>query len=233
MPAIMARLVYLTDPPLLVRLTNVEDAFAQVSQFVAAACTALARWKGAAGHSCGSRINDLRLALPASPGYFRRKQRIREAAGRSRRSGMRDDAARRRYRSYARAHRARRDFACRGRRGDRQDVAAGGPRHVLLAQRVPPRNIAAITFTELAAGELRDRVSAFSRASERVVSLRSDGSPVRTALTGPRRRRSQRPRAAGRSDLHDHSRLLPHLLRSYAIEANDRSRRGNSRWRAD
>ncbi len=79
---IVARLIYLKDQPTQHPLSNLEDIFAQVSQFVVAACTALESGSALPGVAADQRTNDLRLALPASPGYFRRKQKAFQEAAR-------------------------------------------------------------------------------------------------------------------------------------------------------
>jgi hypothetical protein len=74
MPAIRTRLIYLKDEPAIFLLSDLDDAIAQTAAFVNAACDALARGHAVPGPAADDRLNDLRLALPASPAYFRRKQ---------------------------------------------------------------------------------------------------------------------------------------------------------------
>ena len=81
-PQIRARLIYLKGQPDVFVLPDPDNIFEQVSQFVAAACAALEAGKAVPGIDAELATNDLRLALPVSPGYFRRKRtRLREAAG--------------------------------------------------------------------------------------------------------------------------------------------------------
>lgn len=73
-PAIRTRLIYLKDEPAIFSLSDLDDAIAQTAAFVNAACDALMRGHAIPGPAAEGRLNDLRLALPASPAYFRRKQ---------------------------------------------------------------------------------------------------------------------------------------------------------------
>jgi PD-(D/E)XK nuclease superfamily len=70
---IVARLVYLSDPPLTLELKNLDEALAQISEFVGVACSLLTGGVAPPGRDTESPFNDLRLAMPASPGYLRRK----------------------------------------------------------------------------------------------------------------------------------------------------------------
>lgn len=79
---IRARLIYLRDPPAVFPLPDPDRVFEEVARFVAAACASLEAGMALPGVGAESDTNDLRLALPVSPGYFRRKRiRFREAAG--------------------------------------------------------------------------------------------------------------------------------------------------------
>jgi hypothetical protein len=71
-PQVVARLAYL-EPPLLLPLADLEGALGQISTFVEAACALLMRGIAPPGRDADSGTNDLRLALPASPAYLRRK----------------------------------------------------------------------------------------------------------------------------------------------------------------
>ena len=71
-PQVVARLAYL-EPPLLLPLADLEGALGQISTFVEAACALLMRGIAPPGRDADSGANDLRLALPASPAYLRRK----------------------------------------------------------------------------------------------------------------------------------------------------------------
>ncbi len=73
-PRVVARLVYLIDEPLVLPLQNLDDALAQISEFVGLACATLQRGVAVPGPDVYLPCNDLRLALPASPGYERRKR---------------------------------------------------------------------------------------------------------------------------------------------------------------
>jgi ATP-dependent helicase/DNAse subunit B len=80
---IIARLVYLADPPQMVRLADLDHALAQISEFVTLACKMLAGGTALPGRDADAAANDLRLAMPASPGYLRRKAaKFAQAAGR-------------------------------------------------------------------------------------------------------------------------------------------------------
>lgn len=92
---------------------------------------------------------------------------------------------------------------------------------MLLASGVPPRNIAAITFTELAAGELRARLERFVTELLNGIVLPDLALAVGAALTGPQKTALE----ASRAHLDDLTATTIHgfchgLLRSYAIEAN-------------
>jgi PD-(D/E)XK nuclease superfamily len=81
-PQIVARLIYLKDKPAIFKLADPDGTFELVSRFVAAACSVLESGKAIPGVGSEAKTNELRLALPASPGYFRRKQTaFRAAAG--------------------------------------------------------------------------------------------------------------------------------------------------------
>jgi hypothetical protein len=73
-PRVVARLVYLIDEPLVLPLQNLDDALAQISEFVGLACATLQRGVAVPGPDVYLPCNDLCLALPASPGYERRKR---------------------------------------------------------------------------------------------------------------------------------------------------------------
>jgi hypothetical protein len=71
-PHVVARLAYL-DPPRFLPLGNLDDALVRISRFVEVACSLLSRGIAVPGRDADSATNDLRLALPASPAYLRRK----------------------------------------------------------------------------------------------------------------------------------------------------------------
>ncbi len=80
---IMARLAYLSDPPLMVKLDDLDGALAKISEFVSVGCSLLESGTALPGRDADSATNDLRLALPASPSYLRRKAaKFSQAAGR-------------------------------------------------------------------------------------------------------------------------------------------------------
>lgn len=80
--AIRSRLVYLKDEVSISPLPDLDAAIAQVAEFVTVASDHVKGSRIAPGPAAEERYNDLRLALPASPGYFRRKQAgYRNAAG--------------------------------------------------------------------------------------------------------------------------------------------------------
>ena len=68
------RRVYLSDPPLPLELKNLDEALAQISEFVGVVCSLLTKGVALPGPDTESAFNDLRLAMPASPGYLRRKR---------------------------------------------------------------------------------------------------------------------------------------------------------------
>lgn len=79
---IRSRLIYLKNEVSISPLADLDAAIAQVAEFVIAASDHLKGSRIAPGPAAEERYNDLRLALPASPGYFRRKQAgYRNAAG--------------------------------------------------------------------------------------------------------------------------------------------------------
>jgi hypothetical protein len=81
-PPIRARLIYLKDQPAVFPLSDPDQTIEQVSKFVTAACAALEAGKAVPGIAAEADTNDLRFALSASPGYFRRKRlRFRETVG--------------------------------------------------------------------------------------------------------------------------------------------------------
>ncbi|WP_375461444.1 PD-(D/E)XK nuclease family protein [uncultured Enterovirga sp.] len=81
-PTIRARLSYLRESSALYHLTDIDAAIAVVGEFVAAACAALESGRALIGIAAADRLNDLRLALPASPSYIRRKQQaLTDATG--------------------------------------------------------------------------------------------------------------------------------------------------------
>jgi hypothetical protein len=71
---IAARLLYLSDTPRDVRLMDLDAALGQISEFVSCACDFLARGIAPSGPDADVAENDLRLAMPASPAYQRRKR---------------------------------------------------------------------------------------------------------------------------------------------------------------
>ncbi|RWK68287.1 MAG: PD-(D/E)XK nuclease family protein [Mesorhizobium sp.] len=79
-PAIRTRLIYLKDEPAIFFLSDLDGGIAQVADFVNTACNALQRGHAIPGPAAEDRFNDLRLALPASPAYFRRKQAAFQAS---------------------------------------------------------------------------------------------------------------------------------------------------------
>jgi len=74
-PTVRARLSYLRDNAAVFPLADDDAVFAVIGEFVAAACAALESGRALTGIAAADRLNELRLALPASPSYFRRKQR--------------------------------------------------------------------------------------------------------------------------------------------------------------
>jgi RecB family exonuclease len=72
-PKVIARLLYLSGDPEFFTLGNLDAAIEQISAFVTEAVGMLQRGTAVSGRLAYDRLNDLRLALPASPGYARRK----------------------------------------------------------------------------------------------------------------------------------------------------------------
>jgi hypothetical protein len=73
-PAVVARLLYLTREPLALKLGNLDSALERISAFVTEAVAMLQRGAAVPARLYYEQSNDLRLALPASPGYERRKR---------------------------------------------------------------------------------------------------------------------------------------------------------------
>jgi hypothetical protein len=73
-PQIVARLLYLAGEPMTVRLQDLEGAIEQISAFINEATALLRQGTAVPGRLVFERSNDMRLALPASPGYERRKR---------------------------------------------------------------------------------------------------------------------------------------------------------------
>jgi PD-(D/E)XK nuclease superfamily len=72
-PKVVARLLYLSGAPEFFKLGNLDAAIEQISAFVTEAVGMLQRGTAVPGRLAYDRSNDLRLALPASPSYERRK----------------------------------------------------------------------------------------------------------------------------------------------------------------
>jgi hypothetical protein len=72
-PKVVARLLYLSGEPESFHLGNLDMAIEQISAFVIEAVGMLQRGTAVPGRLAYDRSNDLRLALPASPSYERRK----------------------------------------------------------------------------------------------------------------------------------------------------------------
>jgi PD-(D/E)XK nuclease superfamily len=73
-PQIVARLLYLGGEPLALRLHDLDAAIDQIGAFVNEAIAMLRRGATIPGRLSFEPSNELRLALPASPGYERRKR---------------------------------------------------------------------------------------------------------------------------------------------------------------
>ena len=71
---VAARLLYLADEPRDVKLQDLDGALRQISEFVACACECLTRGVALPGLDADGPQSDLRLAMPASPAYHRRKK---------------------------------------------------------------------------------------------------------------------------------------------------------------
>jgi hypothetical protein len=72
-PQIVARLLYLAGEPLALRLHDLDAAIERIGAFINEANALLRRGATVPGRLSFERSNDLRLGLPASPGYERRK----------------------------------------------------------------------------------------------------------------------------------------------------------------
>ena len=80
---VVARLLYLAGEPREVRLQDLDGALKLISEFVALACEFLTRGAALPGQDADAAENDLRLAMPASPSYLRRKKSaLAKASGR-------------------------------------------------------------------------------------------------------------------------------------------------------
>jgi len=73
-PQIVARLLYLGGEPLALRIHDLDGAIDQISAFINETISILQRGATVPGRFAFEQSNDLRLALPASPGYERRKR---------------------------------------------------------------------------------------------------------------------------------------------------------------
>jgi len=71
---VVARLLYLVGEPRAVPLGNLDDALRQISEFVALSCQSLLRGMALPGQDRDGEADELRLAMPASPSYQRRKR---------------------------------------------------------------------------------------------------------------------------------------------------------------
>ncbi|WP_461330043.1 PD-(D/E)XK nuclease family protein [Bradyrhizobium diazoefficiens] len=72
-PTVVARLLYLRGDTLAVRLPDLDAAVEQIAAFVNVAVSMMRKGVVTSGRLSFDRSNELRLALPASPGYERRK----------------------------------------------------------------------------------------------------------------------------------------------------------------
>lgn len=72
-PQIVARLLYLRGEPLVLKLQDLSAAIEQIAAFINVAVAMLRRGAAVPGRLSFDLSNELRLALPASPGYERRK----------------------------------------------------------------------------------------------------------------------------------------------------------------
>jgi hypothetical protein len=82
-PAVIARLLYLTEEPVAIKLGNLDAALERIIAYITEAVGILQRGTAVPARLAYERSNDLRLALPASPGYERRKRiAFGRAAGR-------------------------------------------------------------------------------------------------------------------------------------------------------
>jgi RecB family exonuclease len=72
-PQIVARLLYLRGEPLVLKLQDLDAAIEQIAAFINVAVAMLRRGAAVPGRLSFDKSNELRLALPASPGYERRK----------------------------------------------------------------------------------------------------------------------------------------------------------------
>ncbi|WFU44987.1 PD-(D/E)XK nuclease family protein [Bradyrhizobium sp. CB82] len=75
-PRVIARLLYLAGDPFAVKLDDLDAALEQVTGFVNEAVATLERGTAVPGRLSFDSTNDLRLALPASPSYERRKRTV-------------------------------------------------------------------------------------------------------------------------------------------------------------
>jgi hypothetical protein len=80
-PRIIARLLYLVGEPQALRLDDLDAAVEQIAAFINEVIAMLRKGSTVPGRLSFERSNDLRLALPASPGYERRKLIANDKAG--------------------------------------------------------------------------------------------------------------------------------------------------------
>jgi hypothetical protein len=80
-PRIIARLLYLVGEPQALRLDDLDAAVEQIASFINEAIAMLRKGLTVPGRLSFEQSNDLRLALPASPAYERRKLVVFDKAG--------------------------------------------------------------------------------------------------------------------------------------------------------
>jgi hypothetical protein len=73
-PQVIARLLYLSGEPLALKLGDLDVALEKIGAFVSEAVTMLQQGTAVPGRLSYQQPNELRLALPASPAYERRKR---------------------------------------------------------------------------------------------------------------------------------------------------------------
>ena len=232
--AISASLLYPREP-IDLQLDDPEAALAEITDYLRAARTSLAGGAALPGPDTGGDYDDLAFALPANAGatYCKRKHAGRDRTARRSHSGLgggimssvskalKDDGARRDAISLH-----DRSILVEAGAGSGKTAVMAGRIAVMLAEGVPPRAIAAVTFTELAASELLSRVRDFvADLSAGTYRARAARGAAQWPVAGAARQSRHRKRRDRRNHLLDHPRLLPAPDQALSGRGRYRSRR--------
>ena len=233
-PQIIARLLYLVGEPQALRLNDLDAAVEQIACLHQRGGRDAPKWIDGAGPSF---LRAIERSAPGAAGLARLRaaqaRRLRQSRqGRlsllERAMTTSDSPARLRALTELDT-----TMLVEAAAGTGKTSLLAGRVIMLLAAGINPASIAAITFTELAAGELRQRVARYldllagrdrSRRTSAVPAPRTGGG----AEDGPARGR----RTARRTDLLDNSWVLPRPPKDVFSGSRDRSRCGDPRWRA-